>query len=203
MPSRSQFLATKETVTKKFRPTGPERPAPVVPNCRTLPAYGDTFGLSGFTSTSSSGDILRTDRCALHKLPRSAERHSETSNHYEADVGHEINVVRTQNERDSNTEFGPIGKQAEDEYKAPGTRMVQVQSQGAIEAEDCHYGRADSDVVVAGNKREQRDEERVHEANETACRKTSGRWLGAIAYDLPWFQCDHDEEQADQRPRGL
>ncbi len=31
MPSRSQFLATKETVTKKFRPTGPERPAPVVP----------------------------------------------------------------------------------------------------------------------------------------------------------------------------
>ncbi len=28
MPSRSQFLATKETVTKKFRPTGPD---PVVP----------------------------------------------------------------------------------------------------------------------------------------------------------------------------
>jgi hypothetical protein len=26
----------------------------------------------------------------------------------------------------------------------------------AIEAEGCHYGRADSDVVVAGNKREQR-----------------------------------------------
>jgi hypothetical protein len=78
-----------------------------------------------------------------------------------------------------------------------------MQSHGAIEAENRHDCRADSDIVVARDKGEQRDEERINQADKTASRKASGCWISAIANDLSRFQRNHHEEQPDQRPGGL
>jgi hypothetical protein len=137
-------------------------------------------------------------------LPRSAERHRETSNQYEGEITHEVSVMRIQDEPDGNAQFGPMGKQADNENEyVYRTRMTQMQPQGVVQTEDGHDGRADSDVVMARNKGERRDEECVHETRETACCESSGVRLRAIAHDLPRFQCDHDEEQADERPGSL
>ncbi len=111
-------------------------------------------------------------------------------------------VVRTQYERDRNAEFGSIGKQADHEYdNVPRTRVaqvqsqgvVQVQSQGVVQTEDRYNRRAYSDVMVARNKGEHRDEERIHKTCETAsCESSRGR-LGTRTHDLPRFERDDDE----------
>jgi hypothetical protein len=119
---------------------------------------GDGFprpwGPPGFRDISGARNIVCADS-ALHELPRSAESHSEASNHYEAQIGHKVSVMRTQNERDGKTEFGSIGHQAHDENEnvPPSTRMGQPQPQGAEEAKSCHNRRPDSKVVVARGHR--------------------------------------------------
>ena len=39
-----------------------------------------------------------TDRNGLHELPRTAERHSETSNYDEGEISHKVSVMRMYND---------------------------------------------------------------------------------------------------------
>jgi hypothetical protein len=54
-----------------------------------------------------------------------------------------------------------------------------------------------------GIRASNRQEERVDETREAAPRKPPGRGLGTRAENLPRFQGGHNEEQPDQRTRGL
>src|ERR1700722_4248244 len=48
----------------------------------------------------SGRGLVRAAGCALHKLPRSAERHREAADQYEGQIGNEIRVVWIQDECD-------------------------------------------------------------------------------------------------------
>jgi hypothetical protein len=77
-----------------------------------------------------------------------------------------------------------------------------MQSQRVIQADDGHDCGAESNVV-ARYEGEHRDEERVDEPGEAACRQSSGRGVGTRTHDLSWFQRDDDEEQADEGTSSL
>src|ERR1700722_14888941 len=112
--------------------------------------------------------------------------------------------MRMRDERDGDAKLGSIGQQTDTEHKdVPRATMSQMQVERVIQTEDSHYGRADSDVVMTRNEGQHRDEERVHESRETACCKSSRSRVSPIAHDLARLECDHDEEQADQRSGSL
>ena len=147
--------------------------------------------------------VLRFAGCGFHELPRSAECNREAPNQYEGEIIDEIDIMGMQNERYGQAQFGPIGDQAQSENEiVPCAGMTQMQSQRVIQAEDRHDRRTPSNGV-AWNESEHGDEERVDEPGEAARSESSGRRLGMRTHDLPRFQRDDDEEQADERTGSL
>src|SRR5580658_4877098 len=104
-------------------------------------------------SRTSGRDLICTDGRTLHELPRSAERHRETSNQNKSEISHEVNVVRIGDERDRDAEFDSIGQQADHEHKnVLRTPMTQMQMESVVQTEDRDDSRTDADVVMARNK---------------------------------------------------